>query len=32
LEWVRKLSGEVVTQDEITRDKEKAKNNCHGSH
>jgi transposase InsO family protein len=27
LEWVRKLSGEVVTQDEITRDKEKAKNN-----
>ncbi len=26
LEWVRKLSGEVVTQDEITRDKEKAKN------
>ena len=27
LEWVRKLSGEVVTADEITRDKEKAKNN-----
>ena len=23
LEWVRRLSGEVVTQDEITRDKEK---------
>lgn len=27
LEWVRKLTGEVVTIDEITRDKEKAKNN-----
>jgi len=27
LEWVRKLSGEVVTADEITRDKEKAKTN-----
>jgi hypothetical protein len=27
LEWVRKLSGEIVNQDEITRDKEKAKNN-----
>ncbi len=27
LELVRKLSGEVVTQDEITRDKKKAKNN-----
>ncbi len=27
LEWVRKLSEEVVTQHEITRDKEKAKNN-----
>jgi len=27
LEWVRRLSGEVVTADEITRDKEKAKTN-----
>ena len=27
LEWVRKLSGEIVTQDEITRDKVKAKTN-----
>lgn len=27
LEWVRKLSGEVVTQDEIVRDKEKSKTN-----
>jgi len=27
LEWVRKLSGDIVTQDEIIRDKEKAKNN-----
>ena len=27
LEWVRRLSGEVVTQDEIIRDKEKAKTN-----
>ena len=27
LESVRKPSGEIVTQDEITRDKEKAKNN-----
>jgi len=27
LEWVRKLSGEIVTQDEIGRDKEKTKNN-----
>ena len=27
LEWIRRLSGEVVTQDEITRDKEKSKTN-----
>jgi len=27
LEWVRRLSGEVVTQDEMTRDKKKAKTN-----
>jgi len=27
LEWVRRLSGEVVTQDEITRDRKKANNN-----
>jgi len=27
LEWVRKLSGEIITQDERTRDKEKATNN-----
>jgi len=26
LEWVRKVSGEIITQDERTRDKEKAKN------
>jgi transposase len=27
LEWLRRLSGEVVTQDEISRDKEKSKTN-----
>jgi len=27
LEWVRKLSGEIITQDEIIRDKEKATKN-----
>jgi len=27
LEWVRNLSGEIITQDERTRDKEKATNN-----
>jgi transposase len=27
MEWVRKVSGEIITQDEIARDKEKTKNN-----
>ena len=27
LEWVRKLSGEIVTRDEMARDKEKSKTN-----
>ena len=27
LEWVRKLSGEIITRDEMARDKEKSKTN-----